>query len=453
MDWTIKLEARSGWGEVETIEVARFERRVVGLTAEEVGLSLAEGKKLLSELQRLMLQTQMEEYTVCARVCPECLKLRRQRDCRTRTIQTLFGTVMGDAPRISICPCSNTMGFVDLSFSPLAQLLPDRCTPELRRIQAELGARHSFREAGRLLSILLPCSPTNHATIRNRTHHVAGQIEARVAEAPKEAPALADEMVVMIDGAHIRAAHGYQSRHLDVTVGKVEVAGFQPRRFGLAPKGADRPLKTVRAALVEQGWQPGRLLTVMSDGEPALPNLVRAATGEPVRHILDWFHLSMRIRPIEQVLLGLAARHLPDPEPVQAARASIERVRHLLWHGRQEQADQELVLLLGCGLEIAARNREPHQASANDLRRLCTELRIYARNNCDAIVNYHRRYHDKRPVSTSRAEGCVDEIANARMGKKQRMRWSPRGAHRVAVVRAAVLDGRLRSKASAARAA
>ena len=34
--------------------------------------------------------------------------------------------------------------------------------------------------------------------------------------------------------------------------------------------------------------------------------------------------------------------------------------------------------------------------------------------------------------------------ANARMGKKQRMRWSPTGAHRVALVRAAVLDGRLK---------
>jgi hypothetical protein len=29
------------------------------------------------------------------------------------------------------------------------------------------------------------------------------------------------------------------------------------------------------------------------------------------------------------------------------------------------------------------------------------------------------------------------------MGKKQRMRWSPTGAHRVALVRAALLDGRL----------
>jgi hypothetical protein len=116
---------------------------------------------------------------MCARVCPECLTPRRQRDCRTRTIQTLSGTVKVDAHRINVCPCSNERGFVDLSFSPLARLLPDRCTPELRRVQAELGARHSFREAAQLLSTLLPCSPTNHATICNRTHRVAVEIEAK----------------------------------------------------------------------------------------------------------------------------------------------------------------------------------------------------------------------------------------------------------------------------------
>ncbi len=52
MEWVVKLEARSGWGEVETIEVAIIKRRVVGLTAEEVGLTLAEGKDLLGELDR-----------------------------------------------------------------------------------------------------------------------------------------------------------------------------------------------------------------------------------------------------------------------------------------------------------------------------------------------------------------------------------------------------------------
>jgi hypothetical protein len=52
MEWVVKLEAQSGWGEVETIEVGRLKRRVVGLTAAEVGLTLAEGKDLLGELAR-----------------------------------------------------------------------------------------------------------------------------------------------------------------------------------------------------------------------------------------------------------------------------------------------------------------------------------------------------------------------------------------------------------------
>jgi hypothetical protein len=43
MEWTIKLEACTGWGDVETIEVGRLKRRVVGLTAAEVGLTVSGG--------------------------------------------------------------------------------------------------------------------------------------------------------------------------------------------------------------------------------------------------------------------------------------------------------------------------------------------------------------------------------------------------------------------------
>ena len=44
MEWVVKIETRNGWGEVETIEVGRLERRVAGLTAEELGLTLAKGR-------------------------------------------------------------------------------------------------------------------------------------------------------------------------------------------------------------------------------------------------------------------------------------------------------------------------------------------------------------------------------------------------------------------------
>jgi hypothetical protein len=39
MEWVLKREAKSGWGEVETIKAGRLERRVVGLTAEEAGVA------------------------------------------------------------------------------------------------------------------------------------------------------------------------------------------------------------------------------------------------------------------------------------------------------------------------------------------------------------------------------------------------------------------------------
>jgi len=60
--------------------------------------------------------------------------------------------------------------------------------------------------------------------------------------------------------AVVRAAvaEGLAGAATEVDVPRISicVAGFQPRRFALAPKGADYPLATMRAALVEQGWQP-----------------------------------------------------------------------------------------------------------------------------------------------------------------------------------------------------
>ena len=288
MQWTIKLEASTAWGDAQTFEIGRLTRRLTGLPAHEIGLTLDEAKVLLAELQHRVVQTQINETVFAVRIFSDCLSVRPIRDRRTRVLQTLFGTVRVAAPRIKLCICVDKGPFEDVSFSPLSELLPDRCTPELRRLQAALGARHSFREAARLLGTLLPCSPANHASVRNRLHRVAGDLHAEEARAAETASAAAAEtasdpgIVVAIDGAHIRAAPGYQARHLDVTVGKVEAAGCPPRRFALAPSGTERPLLPLRAALAAQGWRPDVPVTVISDGEAALLDLVRRATGSDV---------------------------------------------------------------------------------------------------------------------------------------------------------------------------
>ena len=163
-----------------THEIGALHRSLGDLTADGVGLNLSEAKALLAELQQKIMQSQVGEYLTCARVCPDCLKLKPLRDQRRRTLQTLFGTVKVAAPRIRLCACADTLGLFGVSLSPLSHLLPDRCTGELRRLHAELGARHSFRETTRLLETFLPWSLPNHASVRNRLHRVAGRIEAAV---------------------------------------------------------------------------------------------------------------------------------------------------------------------------------------------------------------------------------------------------------------------------------
>ena len=48
MRWTVRLEARTNQGEVETTELVTFERPVVDGTLADLGLALAEAKAVLS---------------------------------------------------------------------------------------------------------------------------------------------------------------------------------------------------------------------------------------------------------------------------------------------------------------------------------------------------------------------------------------------------------------------
>jgi hypothetical protein len=199
----------------------------------------------------------------------------------------------------------------------------------------------------------------------------------------------------------------------------------------------------MREALLAIGWRPGRLLTVISDGELALPNLIRnAIDGDgQVKHILDWCHISMRVRHVEAAVQGLIQAPGFAGIPVLLQRPA-NGFRWWLLHGRARVAE---TYLKGLMLDCARLEAEPLAVNAVAARMLarCQTLYTHLANNMESLVDYGRRYRSGLPISSSRAEGSVDEIANARMGKRRRMGWSPKWAHRVAVTRAAVLDGRL----------
>ncbi len=92
-------------------------------------------------------------------------------------------------------------------------------------------------------------------------------------------------------------------------------------------------------------------------------------------------------------------------------------------------------------------NNPAVEARAKGLLARCTKLHTYIESNEGALINYGERYRAGKPISTSRAEGTVNQLVSARMNKRRQMRWSHRGAHRVLQVRAAVLDGRFGQQA------
>jgi len=454
MQWTVRLETTTSAGEVTTTELVTFSRPAVVSTLAEVGLALAETKALLAKLQASMLCGQVAGYVAHHRVCAACGMLQPLKDRRTRRLQTLFGTVEVEAPRFKLCRCRQPAPMAEVTVSPVCALLTARCTPELERVQAELGARTSFRDAARILDALLPASPANQESVRTRTHAVALQLEADDRQAAAEVTAVQDgpdkaaaadasRPIVMLDGAYIRAVPGHQVRNFEAICGKVEHEGHSTRRFALVRSVAEQPHALLRAALQDQGWREGDAVTVISDGDPALPALVRSATGGPVECILDWFHLSMRVHHVEQVMGGLCALEPPPLAPLDLAQIDVERLRHLLWNGHHDKACEALGRIMSWAKDAIVPNEPAAEAKVGRLVARCTKLRNYIENNEGALIDYGERYRAGKPISTSRAEGTVNQLVNARMNKRRQMRWSPRGAHRVLQVRATVLDRRL----------
>lgn len=151
----------------------------------------------------------------------------------------------------------------------------------------------------------------------------------------------------------------------------------------------------------------------------------------------------MRVKHVENTVRGLLQTKKFPGTPVLFGRRA-ERLRWDLWHGKVRAATTDLRWLMTDCERLCNDDPEVRDAAARVQAR-CRELYTYLANNMDSLTNYGRRYRNGLPISSSRAEGCVDDIGNIRIGKRRRMRWSPKGAHRVTVVRAAVLDGTLGS--------
>ena len=68
MEWRIKLEVKTCSGEIHEVEIATLSRCTVSATDEDIGLSLADSKAILTALQHAIVTTQVDEYVASSKV-------------------------------------------------------------------------------------------------------------------------------------------------------------------------------------------------------------------------------------------------------------------------------------------------------------------------------------------------------------------------------------------------
>jgi hypothetical protein len=441
MKWRIVVELAGADGAVQFHEISVGGAGTVDHSVEPLGLglTLAEGKKTLAGLQRHLVQAQTEEHCRNRRRCQGCGAQRPLKDMRRRRLASLFGVVEVRAPRFGPCRCGVASR---RTLTPAAEIMPDRCTPEYERTLAKMGALLPYRRARSLLEEFFPLGDTPQVeTIRQRTMRVGARLERDAVAPPTSSPSSeAESITLAIDGGHVKSVRSYQVRSFEVFVAQVSNDAGKRVMFSSVPAEADRQQQQLRGVLHRLGATPRTPVTILSDGADGPRSLGEAASVGPTHHVLDCFHLSMRIQHVAQ-----AARGWPDATPGDRAEAAcladaIEHIRWRLWHGQVQRAldliGDTLVIL-----DAAAKTASLHAASAGKVAGVLRGLETYVSGQSSLIIDYATARRNDEPISTATTESTVQRLLHRRMSANQQMRWSPRGAHLMLKVRTAVVNG------------
>jgi hypothetical protein len=157
-------------------------------------------------------------------------------------------------------------------------------------------------------------------------------------------------------------------------------------------------------------------------------------SSEPARRILEWCHIAMKLRPIEQIA-GRSARRLP-PNGREEVLEDIAAVRRRLWNGQTDRAIDPIGRLFH---DLKADERA--SPAIVTLRGGLSNLRIYIEQNRGSIAGCGARYREGKRIAAAAAEARVNDLAARRMAEKRQMRWPERGANPLLQVRTALANG------------
>jgi hypothetical protein len=332
MKWRVMVELIGSDGTVHAHEVNAGGSNTAECSAETVGLTLADGKRTLAGLQDHLVQAQTLEYCRQRRLCAHCGSQRPLKDVRARRLLSVWN-----------CGGAGTALFA----------LPGRGDPasygqsgrgdHSRSMHARIRAHHRegrpcFRmpPARILMAEFLPLGDVPAVeTTRRRTMRVGARLEQQAVASHPLAPAgEAQAIALSIDGGHVRSVRSYQVRSFEVMLAQVSNDDGKQRVFSSMPAEADRRQEQLRGVLRGLGATPVTPVTILSDGADGPRSLGEAASVGPTRHVLDWFHLSMRIQHVAQAAEGWSDASAEDRRAGTRLSETIARIRWRLWHGR-----------------------------------------------------------------------------------------------------------------------
>lgn len=445
MKLTIHVSAETDEPTVTTeYTIGTLER--ADLSPATLGLALVEAKTIVAGIQEVLVTHQVATYTAQQQICSHCGTPRPRKGRHDLVMRTLFGTLTLDSPRFYTCACQDTD---QQSHSPLADLLPERTTPERRYLQAKWAALLSFDRTVDALEEVFPLQ-TNHTTVVRHVHQVAERLDAELGD---ERALFADgcqrdwdalpppegRITVGLDGAYIHAREGDNrtAGWFEVIVSKSMPLDRPAKCFSFVQQYDTKPKRRLFDVLKTQGLQMNQDITFLSDGGATVRELQLYLSPQS-EHILDWFHVTMRITQLQQQVKGLEATSRADcahdPEQV------LESVKWYLWHGNVFRALQELTWLAD---DVEAWG-DVHPDAAKLAQRLW-QFHDYIVGNRDWIPNYGERYRYGERIATGFTESAVNQVVSKRMVKQQQMRWTQRGAHLLLQVRVQVLNEDLRT--------
>jgi len=439
MHFTIQLvmDDEDGTGTVE--EIISLEKGVDDDSL--IGVSLLESKELMKVLQSKIVLKQAKVRAELKKACSCCNKQQPLKGYHSIQYRTLFGIVNIPSPRLHHCQCHDEK---TKTFSPLSEWMTDKNSPELQYIETKWASLMSYHSTAKLLKDILPVGATENArTIRNHLHCITKRQESELKKKPMcisgcqnewaKLPKPGKPLTVGIDGGYVRSCVDKRT-NFEIIIGKSFSKTKPSKRFGFVQSIDNHPERRLLHMLKEQGMQENQQITFMSDGADNVRELQYIMHPE-AEHVLDWFHLTMRITVLNQFAKGLIKS---DPEQGADVKKYLESAKWFLWHGNVEKALDRLedCYCICMDEEIQYRNHKK-------LLKHLEELTTYVENNGHLIPNYGERYRYGETITTSFVESSVNEVITKRMVKKQQMQWSHEGAHYLLQTRTAVLNNEL----------